>query len=86
MRVRLAVAALVNSVFINVQANMAAGASRINMDMLFTNRKLPSIHSESVATSRSKARAFSFAEKRGVYCLNPLPDDKFRLFQTKKSL
>ena len=36
MRVRLAVAAPVKSVFINVQA-MAAGACRINMGILFTN-------------------------------------------------
>ena len=34
---RLAVAALVNSVFINVQSNMAARARRINMGMLFSN-------------------------------------------------
>ena len=31
MRVRLAVAALVNSLFINVQANMTVGARRINI-------------------------------------------------------
>ena len=55
MRVRLAVAGLVNSVLINVQANMATGARRINMAILFTNRKLHSIHSESVTRSRSKA-------------------------------
>ena len=35
MRVRLAIAALVNSVFINVQANMAAAARRINMGIPF---------------------------------------------------
>ena len=56
MRVRLAVATLINSVFINVQANMAAGALPINMGILFTNRKLSSIHSESVPRTRSKAK------------------------------
>ena len=39
MRVRLAVAAFLNSVIINMLANMAAGARRINMGILFTNRK-----------------------------------------------
>ena len=53
IRVLLAVAAHVNSVVINAQANMAAGARRINMGILFTNRKLPSIHSESAPRSRS---------------------------------
>ena len=38
-----------NGVFINVQANMAAGARRIYMGTLFTNRKSPSISSVSVA-------------------------------------
>ena len=46
---------------------MAAGARRINMCIFFffflTNRKLPLIHSVSVPRSRSKARAFSYAEK-----------------------
>ena len=63
MTVRLAVAALVNGVFIKVQANMAARARRINMGILFTNRKLHSIHSESLPRSRSKGSAFSDAEK-----------------------
>ena len=40
MRVRLAVAALVNSVYINGQANMAAGACRIKMGIPIANRKL----------------------------------------------
>ena len=53
----LEIAALVKIVFINVQANMAAGARPINMNILFTNHKLPSIHSESVPRSRSKAIA-----------------------------
>ena len=35
MRVRIAASALANSVYINVQANMAAGARRINMCILF---------------------------------------------------
>ena len=52
MKVRCAVAALVNSVVRNVKENMAAGARRINMDILFTNRKVSSIHSESVSRSR----------------------------------
>ena len=51
MRIRLAVAALRNSVCINVQANMAAEARPINMGILLTNGKLPSIHSETVPTS-----------------------------------
>ena len=64
MRVRLSEAGLVNSLFINVQANMAAGGRRINISILFPNRKLPSIHSESVPRNRSKAaRTLSQAEK-----------------------
>ena len=34
------------------------------MDMLFTNRKLPSIHSESVPRSGSKARTYNYAGKK----------------------
>ena len=45
-------------------ANMAAGGRRIDMDILFTNHKLPSIHSLSVRRSRSKAIAFGCAEKK----------------------
>ena len=48
---------------------MAAGARRINIGILFTNRKLPSIHSESVPRSRPKlpkAVAFSYAERYAV--------------------
>ena len=63
MRVRLALAALVNSVFINGQANMAAVTRRINLCILFTNHKLSSIHSVSVPRSRSKSIAISYAEK-----------------------
>ena len=59
----LAVAPVVNSVFINVKANMTAQARRIKMGILFTNRKLPSIHSESVPRNRSKASKYSYAEK-----------------------
>ena len=33
------------------------------MDILITNRKLPSIHSESVLWSRSKASTYSYSEK-----------------------
>ena len=54
-----AIAALVNSLFINVQANMVTGARLINMDIFFTNRKLRSIHSESVPRSRLKASTYS---------------------------
>ena len=63
IRVRLAVAVLINSVIINVKANIAAGTLRINMDILFTNRKLPSIHSESVSKSRSKASTYCYAKE-----------------------
>ena len=63
MKVRLAVAALVKSVFINVEANMAAGACRIYVGILFDKRKLPSIHSESGPRSGSKASTFSYLEK-----------------------
>ena len=66
----VAVAALANSVFINVQTNMAAGARLINMGIFFTNRKLPSIHSESVPRSRSKASTYSYAEKKNT-CRKP---------------
>ena len=64
MRVRFAVATLVNtcSVLINVQANMAAGARRMNTGILFTNRKLRLIHSESVPRIRSKASTYRHAE------------------------
>ena len=60
MMLRLAIAALVN----NVQANMATEACRTNMGILFTSRKLRSIHSESVPRSRSIARPYSYAEKK----------------------
>ena len=59
----LAVGALVNGVFIIMPANMAAGARRINTSILFTNRKLPSIHSESVPRSSSKGCTYSYAKK-----------------------
>ena len=57
MRVRLAVAALVNSVYINVQANMAAGGGAPNKhdNTFLTNRKLTSNYSESLPRRRSKA-------------------------------
>ena len=63
MRIRLAVVMLVNSVFINLQANMTAGVHRINMGILFTNRKLPSVHSKSVPRSSSKASPYRYDEK-----------------------
>ena len=56
MRVRLEIVTIVNSVFINVQANMAAGARQINIGILiFANHKLPLIQSVSVSRSMSKA-------------------------------
>ena len=42
---------------------MAAWARWINMGILFTNGKLPSIHSESVPRSRAKAVTYRYAEK-----------------------
>ena len=63
MRVRLGVAALVNNFFINVEANIAAGTRRINMGILFTSLKLPSIHFDSVPRSRSKGSIYSYPEK-----------------------
>ena len=63
-------------------ANMAVGARRINNRPFLTNRKLSSIHSESLTRSRSKAIAYSYAEKdllRVVLCLkeslNVLPSE-----------
>ena len=53
MKVQLAEAALVNSVFINVQANMAARTCGINMGTLFTSHKSPSTQLVSVPRSRS---------------------------------
>ena len=44
---------------------MAAGARPINMGMLITNRKLPSIHSELVPRSRSTASTYSYAKDDG---------------------
>ena len=55
MKIRLGIAALVNSVFINVQINMAAEYHRKVAGILFTYREIPSIHSESVPRNRSKA-------------------------------
>ena len=69
MRVRLAVAALVNNIIINVQANMAAEAPRINNDIFFTNRILLTIHSESVPRSRSKSSTVRYAERNYIYSL-----------------
>ena len=66
MRIQLEVAELVNSVFINVQESMAAGAGQMYIDILFTNCKLLSVHSESVPRSRSKANTFSYAKKGHV--------------------
>ena len=41
---------------------------RINKSILFTNRKLPSIHSESIQKSRSKANTYSY-----VFTIGPIP-------------
>ena len=41
-------------------------APRIDMSTVFTNHKLPSIHSVSVPRSRSKAIAFCCTEKWGL--------------------
>ena len=43
---------------------MAAGARKINIGILFTNGKLPSIHSVSAPSSRSKAIASTYVEKK----------------------
>ena len=65
MRVRVMVAVLVNSVFIklDVQRNGAAGAHLLNMGIPCTNRKLTSIHSESVPRGKSEAVAFKLPKK-----------------------
>ena len=47
------------SVFMNVQANMATMGPP-NKPGHFTNRKLPSIHSDSVQRSRSNASIYSY--------------------------
>ena len=94
MRVLSVAAVLVDNVFRNVQANMAAGARRINMRILCTNRSLHSIHSESVSRSMSTEGAYSYAEKNLKVVLsiklsawrfvNPLPNDKILdLFKMK---
>ena len=46
------------------------------MDILFTNIKLPSIHSEPVPRSRSKVSTYSYAEKNTGSNLNSLPNNK----------
>ena len=55
---------------------MAVGARRINMGILFTNRKLPSIHSESVPRSRSKVSTYSYGEKLMLRRNKKRPRDK----------
>ena len=45
---------------------MAAGSRRINIGILFTNRKLALIQSESISRSRSKPSTFSYAEKNEI--------------------
>ena len=88
MRIRLVVAKLVNSASINGQANIAAGARRINMSILLTNRKLLSVHSESVRSSSSEASAliwccclcYHFASEltnHHAWYFNSLPNEKF---------
>ena len=70
--VQLAVAVLVNSIFLNVQANMAKGTRQINMDIFFTNRKLTSIHPESVPRSRLKASAYSTPKKKAIFYISSI--------------
>ena len=48
---------------------MAPGARRINMGTLFTNNKLPSIHSELLPRSRSKAAHSTTPTTVGHYTL-----------------
>ena len=55
--------------------NMAAGVRRINNRTLFTNRKLPSIHSESATRSRSKPSTYSHAEEKGFHLGQPMQAD-----------
>ena len=50
-------------------ANMAAGVCRMNKSIPFTNRKLPSIYSESVPRSRSNLSAYSYPEKSNLELL-----------------
>ena len=64
MTIRLGIAALVNSVFINVQINMSAEYRRKVAGILFSYREIPSIHSESVPRNRSKASSHSYVEKQ----------------------
>ena len=59
MRVRLEVAALVNRVFLNMQANVAAGARCLNMGILFTNRKLPSPRPGGSVVSQQSENSYS---------------------------
>ena len=62
MRVRLAVAALVISIL--KCASKYNGRGPLNKHgILFTNHKLPSIHSESVPRSRSKASTYRVRRK-----------------------
>ena len=74
---------------------MAAGTCWINMGILFTIRKLPSIHSESVPMSRSKASTHSYNKKKFSSLINSLfsftrnrlthyQTTNFRLFQTER--
>ena len=69
MRVGLAVVALVNRVFVNVRANMAAGDLRINMGILLTNRNLPSVYSEQVGFFKKEARRGQYHYFQIVYTL-----------------
>ena len=64
IRVQLAVGWLVNIVFTIMQANLAAGTRQINKSILLTNRKLSTIHSESVPRRRSKASTYSYAKNK----------------------
>ena len=57
-RYRIVVAALLNSSFINLRANMAAATHQINISTFSPNRKSISIHSLSVPGRKSKSQPF----------------------------
>ena len=47
------------------------------MAIHITNRKLPTIHSESVPRSRSKARTYSYMDKKKLYIRNMVNEGKY---------
>ena len=70
-----------NSVFIRVHANVAAGARRISLGILFF---INSIYSVSVPKSRSEAIAYSYSEHGYYKCIDPCQTINFRLFQAER--